>query len=187
MDEKTQEPILITPNIELINKIHNMLNSSDREMMNLGFELVKQMVGRERIMDTFWSDEFRTCNMLETIEAILAEEAYKLGKKAGEQFLKQRQDMNKRDSLQKLHRMLNSNDEELRNLGLVTLKEVVKSWMEFKKLRGVSFSGSPFFPYKLKSKIRKFGRELKKEWLNKKYGKNGTKSEKEDSTAPTEQ
>lgn len=62
---------------------------------------------------------------------------------------------------QKLFKMLHSNDSEIANLGLETLKGAVTTWQEYKALRGLSIGGVAFFPYKLRAKVKKFGTELR--------------------------
>lgn len=71
--------------------------------------------------------------------------------------------------LTKIHTMLYSKDEELRNLGFTALRGHVVTWQEFKRLRGVSIMGNPFYPYVMQAQIRNFGRELKSKWIKEMY------------------
>lgn len=57
--------------------------------------------------------------------------------------------------------MMYSSDEELVNLGYTTLMEEISDWNVYRELRGMSFSGKPFFPFKVDMN-RKFKRLLKK-------------------------
>lgn len=67
----------------------------------------------------------------------------------------------KKETQQKLHDMMYSEDKEMSRLGISMLKGELMSYKHFRNLRGLSMKGKSFFPYKLKNEVGLLAREMR--------------------------
>ncbi len=76
-------------------------------------------------------------------------------------MLKKRKSMMDKETKLKIHTMMSSKQEDMAKLGFSLAKGAIKTYQDYRELRGTSIAGKPFFPFSLKQMTKKLGKELR--------------------------